>query len=71
MTRHKAKPKTRKKIFHHRDGHAHSSEQRALPGGTHHPVRVTAMRYSATDILERDLKSPHEVAVLRQPGSIL
>ncbi len=71
MTRHKAKPKTRKKIFHHRDGHAHGPEQRVLPGGTHFPVRVTAMRYSATDILERDLKSPHEVAALREPGSIL
>lgn len=71
MTRHKAKPKTRKKLFRHREGHAQGPEHRVLPGGTHVPVRVTAMRYSATDILERDLKSPHEVVALREPGSIL
>ncbi len=66
-------PKKHKKLFQRPAGHTPPPE---LLTSTPHaavtaPVRVTATRYSATDIQERDLKSPQEIAALREPGSIL
>ena len=71
MTRHKHNPKKRKKLFQRPPGHATAEESLAPIEQQPHPVRVTAMRYSSGELQERDLKSPHEVAALRQPGSIL
>ena len=71
MNSHKHNPPKRKKLFRRPEAHASGA---APPPPVDHPtspVRVTAMRYSPTELLERDLKSPHEVAALRQPGSIL
>ncbi len=71
MTRHKHNPKKRKKLFQRPPGHATAEESLAPIEHQPLPVRVTAMRYSSGELQERDLKSPHEVAALRQPGSIL
>ncbi len=67
----KHNPKHRKKIFRRHAEHVHGPESSGLKSETHTSVRVSAIRYSATDLLERDLKSPHEITALRQPNSIL
>lgn len=71
MSRRKSNSKIRKKIFRRQDGHIHGADSPKLSTEAHSSVRVSAIRYSATDLLERDLKSPHEIAALRQPGTIL
>ncbi len=71
MNSHKHNPPKRKKLFRRAEVQASGA---APPPPVDQPVsavRVTAMRYSPTELQERDLKSPHEVAALRQPGSIL
>ncbi len=71
MTRHKHNPKKRKKLFQRPPGHVTAEQSLAPIEHQPLPVRVTAMRYSSNELQERDLKSLHEVAALRQPGSIL
>lgn len=69
MTRHKSNSKNRKKIFQRTEPRVPGSMRAVVESQP--PVRITAMRYSPAELLERDLKSPHEVAALREPGSIL
>lgn len=71
MNRHKSNSKNRKKLFLRHESHVHGPESSTLRSEQHSTVRVSAIRYSATDLLERDLKSPHEIAALRQPDTIL
>jgi magnesium transporter len=65
--------KKRKKLFRRTEGNPPALEAQAPPSaspGTN-GVRVTAIRYNTSELAERDLKSPHEVAALREPGTIL
>ncbi len=71
MNSHKHNPPKRKKLFRRSEVQASGAVPPPPVDPPTSPVRVTAMRYSPTELLERDLKSPHEVAALRQPGSIL
>lgn len=66
-------PKKRKKLFRRAEGHPPASEIVSHPvaPSAHSTVRVSAMRYNTGELAERELKSPHEIASLRQPGSIL
>lgn len=69
MTRHKSHHKNHKKIFQRSEPRVPGSETPVVEPQL--PVRVKAMRYSPAELQERDLKSPHEIAALRVPGSIL
>ena len=71
MSRHKPNSKHRKKLFRRPEGHALGQDQIASIGPPQSAVRVSALRYSASDLLERDLKSPHEITALREADSIL
>lgn len=65
--------KKRKKLFRRAEGNPPAVETPAQPiaSPTGNGVRVTAMRYNVSQLVDRELKSPHEVAALREPGSIL
>lgn len=71
MSSRKHNPPKRKKLFRRPEGAGAGAETPHLAEQPVSPVRVTAMRYSPTELQERDLKSPQEIAALRQPGSIL
>lgn len=66
-------PKKRKKLFRRAEGHHPASEIVAPPTAVtvHSGVRVTAVRYNSGELAERDLKAPHELVSMREPGSVL
>lgn len=63
--------KKHRKFFHRRDhqppGNGSSVSEVTQLG----PVHVSAMRYQALELMERELQSPHEISALRSPGEIL
>jgi magnesium transporter len=64
--------KKRKKLFRRAEGNPPATEAPSLRDtNLSSGVRVTAMRYNALELSERELKSPHEMAALREPGTIL